>query len=121
MKKKMIIFVLMTALMVLFVSVPVMAETAPAASIPPQLSDQQIKLDMLNWNAYVEYSKAAPGTFPSSYLDPITTINPDSVIGKSAIIHHYTQPVLYIPAIQPNPNISPITNQPYYYYTFQYS
>ena len=124
MKKKMLITALLTAVSIVLVSAPVKADTVPAV----QFTDEQIKLAQLNWNAYVEMTKATDPAIAQVFATPITSMNPDSVIAKAAIIHHHTPACYYMlpPQIVLNPCTPVYTCNPYYiyypsyYYTFQY-
>ena len=124
MKKKMIILGLVTIASFVLGAAPVMADTAPAAA-PVKFTDEQIKLAQLNWNAYVEMTKAKTPELAYAFAGQITTVNPDSVIGKAAIINHFSPSWGNIPATAVQSGI-PFTNNPYfdyypnYYCTYQY-
>ncbi len=124
MKKRMIIFALTAAAVFLLGAAPVKADT-----VPVQFSDEQIKLAQLNWNAYLELVKASRGEPAFLFPGVIETINPDSVIGKAAIINHF-YPMYPGYAVAPQAildvNNNTFTNNPYfnfypnYYCTYQY-
>ena len=122
MKKKMLILGLLTIVSFVLAAAPVMADTTPA---PVKFSDEQIKLAQLNWNAYVEMTKAKSPELAYAFAGQITTVNPDSVIGKAAIINHFSRAWGNTPAPALQSNI-PFTNNPYfdvfpyYYCTYQY-
>ena len=105
MKKKILISALLTIALLVLGTASVMADPLPAGSV--QFSNEQIKLAQLNWNAAVEMSKN-----PGLNLGPITHVNPDSVIGKAAIINTFGPALPYSPA-------SPVVSNPYFnYYPF---
>ena len=106
MKKKMIMFGLLTIVSFILGAAPVMADTTNVTNSALKLSDEQVKLAQLNWNAYMELAK--DNSSAVAYMIPITSVNPDSVIGKAAIIHHFSP---Y------NPYLG---YSPYYYCTYQY-
>ena len=122
MKKKMLILGLLTIVSFVLGAAPVMADTTPA---PVKFSDEQIKLAQLNWNAYVEMTKAKSPELAYAFAGQITTVNPDSVIGKAAIVNHFTPSWGNIPATAVMSPV-PFTNNPYfdiypnYYCTYQY-
>ena len=133
MKKKLLIIGLLTIAVFVLNVAPVMADTLPAA----QLSDEQIKLAQINYNATLDILKSNNPELAYALGLPITTINPDSVIGKAAIIRHNgvacpaVPPVVQVPCYTPcgcwcysyymyPPYYYQNCNYPNYYYTYQY-
>ena len=96
--------------------------TVPAGAI--RVSDEQIKLAQLNWNAYVDAVKANPVNPASAYFGPIRTVYRDSVIGKAAIVHHFSPIFPAVPVQTPNNTtaaaLNPYFNYQYYYCSYQY-
>ncbi|MBO4904115.1 MAG: hypothetical protein J5367_02725 [Lachnospiraceae bacterium] len=122
MKKKMLMLGLLTVVSFILGAAPVMADTNTAV----KFSDEQVKLAQLNWNAYVEMTKAKTPELAYAFAGQITTVNPDSVIGKAALIHHFS-PAWPTPAADVQlPYFAAFTNNPYfdyypnYYCTYQY-
>ena len=125
MKKRMIMLGLLTIVSFVLGAAPVMADTPVAASNAVKFSDEQVKLAQLNWNAYMEVAKNNPSAV--AYMTPITSVYPDSVIGKAAIVHHFSpHNPYYAYAPQAIQNTPAVTNNPYfeyypyYYCTYQY-
>ncbi|MCR5591789.1 MAG: hypothetical protein K6F73_09700 [Lachnospiraceae bacterium] len=125
MKKKLLISGLLAVALFVLNAAPILADTLPAA----QMTDEQIKLAQINYNATLDILKSNQPELATALALPITTINPDSVIGKAAIIHHYapayTPPVVYYPYYPYYGCCMPFVSNPYifypnYYYTYQY-
>ena len=127
MKKKIIIISLLIIAIFLLGAAPVKAESTTVPTGTVRFSDEQVKLAQLNWNAYAEAVKANPYNPASAYIGPIKSVYPDSVIGKAAVINHFS-PYAAVPTPQTllNPETATLTNNPYfeyypyYYCTYQY-
>ena len=121
MKKKILISALLTIALMVLGAASVMADPLPAGSV--QFSNEQIKLAQLNWNAYVEMTKASTPELARAFAGQITTVNPDSVIGKAALVHHFSASCPYVTTTMSNPYYAStaFTNNPYFdYYPYLY-
>ena len=76
--------------MFLLGAAPVKADSTAVPIGTVKFSDEQVKLAQLNWNAYLDAVKANPANPASAYIGPYTSVYPDSVIGKAAIVHHFS-------------------------------
>ena len=124
MKKKVFIICLLIVATFLLGAAPVKADSTAVPIGPVRFSDEQVKLAQLNWNAYLNAVKANPANPASAYIGPFKSVYPDSVIGKAAIVHHFSP---YVPAVgYITPDSATPTNNPYfnyyqyYYCTYQY-
>ena len=123
MKKKISILCLLTIASFLIAAAPVKAETLPASATYVHFTDEQVKLAQLNWNAYVEMTKASTPELARAFAGQITTVNPDSVIGKAALVHHFSASCPYVTTTMSNPYYAStaFTNNPYFdYYPYLY-